>query len=67
MAQLVSCQTLTAEAWVCDQVSPCGVSGGQRVMEQVILRVLTFSPVNIIPPWLSIRMYHLGDNQSAHW
>jgi hypothetical protein len=30
---------------------------------QVHLRVLQFSPVNIIPPWLSIFMYHLVDEQ----
>jgi hypothetical protein len=28
---------------------------------QVFLRVLRFSPVNIIPPWLSILIYHLVD------
>jgi branched-subunit amino acid transport protein len=30
---------------------------------QVFLQVLQFSPVNIIPPWLSIIIYHLGDEQ----
>jgi hypothetical protein len=30
---------------------------------QVFLRVLRFSPVNIIPPWLYIFIYHLGDKQ----
>jgi hypothetical protein len=28
---------------------------------QVSLRVLRLSPVNIIPPWLSTLIYHLGD------
>jgi hypothetical protein len=30
---------------------------------QVFLQVLWFSPVNIIPPWLSVLIYHLGDEQ----
>jgi hypothetical protein len=30
---------------------------------QAFLRVLRFSPVTIIPPWPSILMYHLGDEQ----
>jgi hypothetical protein len=30
---------------------------------QVFLRVLLFSPVNIVPPWLSTLIYHLGDEQ----
>jgi hypothetical protein len=30
---------------------------------QVFLRALRFSPVNIIPPSLSMRIYHLGDEQ----
>jgi hypothetical protein len=30
---------------------------------QVFLRVLQFSPDNIILPWLSTLIYHLGDEQ----
>jgi hypothetical protein len=30
---------------------------------QTILRVLRSFPVNIIPPWLSILIYHLGHEQ----
>jgi len=30
---------------------------------QVFLQVLRFSPVSIIPPWLSILIYHLGMNK----
>jgi hypothetical protein len=35
------------------------------VVEKVELeqKVLQFSPVNIIPLWLSILMYHLGDEK----
>jgi len=28
---------------------------------QVFLRVLWFSPVSLIPPWLSMLIYHLED------
>jgi hypothetical protein len=31
------------------------------------LRVLTISPVNMIPPWLSIFIYNLVDEQQARW
>jgi hypothetical protein len=34
---------------------------------QVFLRVLRFSPVNIIPPRLSLLTYHLGDEQQTRW
>jgi hypothetical protein len=26
-----------------------------------------FSPVDIIPPWFSMLVYHLGNEQYAHW
>jgi hypothetical protein len=35
-------------------------------MGQDLLRVTLFSPVNIIPLWFSIFMYHLGDEQQAN-
>jgi hypothetical protein len=34
---------------------------------QVFLRVLQFSPVNIIPPLLSKLVYDLGDEQYVHF
>jgi hypothetical protein len=34
---------------------------------QVFLRVIRFSPVNIIPPSLSMFIYYLGDEQYARW
>jgi hypothetical protein len=51
--------------------APVSVHEGHVVhkvtMVQVLLRVLQFSPVNIIPPRLSMLMYHLGDEQQAPW
>jgi hypothetical protein len=34
---------------------------------QVFLRVLRFSPANVIPPSLSILIRHLRDEQKARW
>jgi hypothetical protein len=34
---------------------------------QVFLRVLLFSPVSIIPPWIFIFIYHLRNEQQARW
>jgi hypothetical protein len=48
IAQVVSRRPLTADT------VPLG---------QVFLRVLTLSPVDIIPPWLSIYLYNLGAEQ----
>jgi hypothetical protein len=36
-------------------------------LRQVFVLVLLFSPVSIIPPQLSIVIYHLGDEQKARW
>jgi hypothetical protein len=39
---------------------------GDRVeLRQVFHRVPRFAPV--IPPWLSILTYHIGDEQQASW
>jgi hypothetical protein len=51
MAQAVSHQPLTAAAWVRAQVIPVGFVVDKVALGQVFLRVLQFSPVNIIPPW----------------
>jgi hypothetical protein len=60
MAQAVSRRYLIVEA----RVRTCSVHGGfvmDRVaLGQIYLRVLWFYPVNIIPPFLFILMYHRG-------
>jgi hypothetical protein len=53
MAQAVSRRPLTTEARVRAQVNPCGICDGQSGTGTGFLRVLRFSPVNIIPPSLS--------------
>jgi hypothetical protein len=57
MAQVVSHQPLTTEA----QVSLCGTCGEQSSTGTGFSLSFQFSPVNIIPPWLSILIYHLDD------
>jgi hypothetical protein len=59
MAQVVSCQPLTTEAWV----SPCGICSEQSGTGTGFSVSSSVFPVNIIPPWLSILIYHLGDEQ----
>jgi hypothetical protein len=51
MAQAVSRRPLTAAARVRTQVNPVGFVVDKVALVQVLLRVLRFSPVNIIPPW----------------
>jgi hypothetical protein len=47
-----------SEAHIHAQVSPCGICGGNGT--GFSLNSLFFCPVNIIPPWLSMLIYHLG-------
>jgi hypothetical protein len=49
MAEAVSRRPLTAAAWVRAQVNPVGFVVDKAALGQV--RVLRFSPVNIIPRW----------------
>jgi hypothetical protein len=54
MAQAVSRRPLTAAAWVRAQVNRVGFVMDKLALGQVFLRVIRFSPVNIIPPWLHV-------------
>jgi hypothetical protein len=65
MAQAVSRRPLTAEGRVLTLVRPCGICGGQSGTGILFPRVFQFLPANIIPPWLSMLLYHLGDEQEA--
>jgi len=49
VVQVAGCQSLTEQAWVQTQTSQCGFYGGQRILRQVYLQALQFSPVSIIP------------------
>jgi hypothetical protein len=63
MTQAVSRRPLTAESRVRAWVNPSGIYGGHSGTGTGFLRVLRFSPVNVIPPSFSILIYHLGDEQ----
>jgi hypothetical protein len=51
LTQAVSGWPLTAAARIRAQVNPVGFVVDKVAVGQVFLRVLRFSPVNIIPPW----------------
>jgi hypothetical protein len=59
MAQGISRRPFTAKA----RVRSCGICGGQSGTGTGLFRVVWFSPVNIIPQWLSILIYHVGYEQ----
>jgi hypothetical protein len=61
MTQGVSRQPFTKEAQVRARVCPGGICGGNVALGQVFLRVLPSSPVSIIPPWISIHVYHMSN------
>jgi hypothetical protein len=63
MAQAVSGWLFTAEALFCFRVSPCGIYVGQSGTGTGFPPSSLFSPASIIPPWLSVLIYHLGDEQ----
>jgi hypothetical protein len=63
MAQAVSYRPLTTEARVRYRVSPCGICGAQSGTGIGFSPSSSVSPVNVIPPWLSLLMYHVGDEQ----
>jgi hypothetical protein len=63
MAQAVSRRHVTVEAKVRGRVSPCGIYGGQSGTGTDFSPSSSVSPVNIIPPWLSMPIYLLCDEQ----
>jgi hypothetical protein len=67
MTQAVSRLPLTAEARGFARINPCGICRVQSGTGTGFLWVLPLFPANIIPPWLSVLIYHLGDEQWARW
>jgi hypothetical protein len=63
MAQAVSRRPVTAAARVRALVNPVGFVVDKVALGQVFLRVLQFSPANIIPPW-ALRFRKLKKNIS---
>jgi hypothetical protein len=63
MAQAVSHWPVTEEAQVHTQVCPGEVCGEQSATGTGFSPSFRLSPVNIIPPWLSMLIYYLGDEQ----
>jgi hypothetical protein len=59
----VSCRPFTAGARVRAGSIYVGFIVDKVALRQVFIRVLRSSTVNIIPPWLSILIYHLGVEQ----
>jgi hypothetical protein len=62
MAQAVSRRLLTLEAGFAPGSVHVGFMVDKVALGHVFLLVLRFSPVNIIPPWLSILIYYLAKN-----
>jgi hypothetical protein len=65
MAQAVSCQPLTMEARVHTWVNPCGICGGYSGTGTGFSPSSLVFPVSIVPPWLFILTYNLGDDQQT--
>jgi hypothetical protein len=63
MVQVVSCRPLTAEARVFARVSACGICSGKTGSLKGFIGLLQFSPVSIVSPWLSIIIYHMGNEE----
>jgi hypothetical protein len=63
MAQAVIRRYLTAEARVRAWVSPCEICDGQSGTGAGCSPTFSVSPVSLIPPWLIMLIYHLGDEQ----
>jgi hypothetical protein len=57
---------VTAEARDRFRISECGICGQSGTGTGFSPSSSGF-PVNIIPPWLSMFMYHLGDKQYGRW
>jgi hypothetical protein len=63
MIQAINRRPVVVEVWVCARVSICGTFGKQSGTGTDFSQISSVSPVNIIPPWLSMPIYiTLGKN-----
>jgi hypothetical protein len=58
-------RSLTAKVWVRARFSTCGICGRQSGTGTGLSPSSSVFPVSFIPPWLSILIYRLGDEQQA--
>jgi hypothetical protein len=61
--QAVSCRPLTSETRVRAGVTPCEICGGQSDTGTGSSQSSSVSSPNIIPAWLFMLIYYLGDEQ----
>jgi hypothetical protein len=67
-AQAVCCRPLTAEARVRARVIPCRFFGARSGTGTGFSQISSVFSVHYIPPWLSIRIFNVGDEQqSLRW
>jgi hypothetical protein len=67
MDQAVSHRPQTVEARIRAHVNTCGIFGRQSGTWTGCFLSSSVSPVSIIPSWLSIFIYHLGNEQVCRW
>jgi hypothetical protein len=63
MVQAVTLRPLTVEDMLRTRVSPCEIWDGQRSTETGSSPSSSVHTVNVISPWLTILIYHLGDEE----
>lgn len=63
MAHAVRRWPLTTEVRVRARINSFRICGGQSCIVTVFSPTFSVSPVSLIPPWLIMLIYHLGDEQ----